>query len=919
MKARGLKLIHEAHRRINELEAKEESPHPVIKWIENSERIIQCHFVKRERVCNPLIGAYTPKARTVRHYEMKRSHLTTLYHSQPIPERSDMSNSRPRILAIDDTLANLLTLGKALAPSFDMQVATSGAMGLALALETPPDLILLDVMMPEMDGHETCRRIMAEPRLQTIPVVFLTALTSVKDEILGLSLGAADYITKPINVELARHRIHNLLDRERLRKDVETQRDLLAVQIVERKQAEEDLRQSEERLSRAELASKSGNWELHVDTHEIIASAGAARIYGITKGQYEFALVQNAVLPEYRPLLDAAMSDLIEQSKPYDVEFKIKTLDTEEIKDIHSTATLDPEKRVVFEVIHDVTERRRLQRALAQEESRRRIVLEQSQDGIALLHRDGSLVEWNPAFAKMLGYSVEELGRINVKDWDIKLGNSRIEEITYHLGMEHLNIETQHWRKDGTIYDVEISISGVEWAGHNYLFCLHKDITIRKQSEIALRDSEARFRTIIEVSPIPYALNDDLQNVTYLNASFIKTYGYTVDDIPHLSDWWSKAYPDHEYRQEIVATWRSHMEKAERESQPFEPVEAEIVCKNGEKRIALVAAAPLNESLQGLHVVSFFDITARKQAEEEHRLAATVFSHAREGILIASSDGTILDVNQMFSQITGYRRDEVVGKTPHVLSSGRHEKSFYVAMWRDLRENGNWAGEIWNRRKDGEIFPEMLTISAVRDPQGETQQYVALFADITEVKNHEYQLERMAHYDVLTNLPNRALLADRLQQAMSQTARRKNIVTVCYLDLDGFKAINDKYGHEVGDQLLVALAALMKQALRETDTLARIGGDEFVAVLTDLADEESSLLTIERLIRTACQPVQLGDQVVQVSASLGTTFYPQADAVDADQLLRQADFAMYQAKLAGKNRYCAFEERMPSVCYKSRK
>jgi diguanylate cyclase (GGDEF)-like protein len=240
-------------------------------------------------------------------------------------------------------------------------------------------------------------------------------------------------------------------------------------------------------------------------------------------------------------------------------------------------------------------------------------------------------------------------------------------------------------------------------------------------------------------------------------------------------------------------------------------------------------------------------------------------------------------------------------------------------MWSDLTENGNWAGEIWNRRTDGTIYPEMLTISAVRDSQGTTQQYVALFSDITEIKNHEHQLEHMAHYDVLTKLPNRALLADRLQQAMSQTVRRKQVVTVCYLDLDGFKAVNDKHGHEVGDQLLIALATSMRQALRDTDTLARIGGDEFVAVLLDLADEVSSLTTVERLIQTASQPVQTGEFVVQVSASLGVTFYPQAEAVNADQLLRQADHAMYQAKLAGKNRYCVFEERSPPDSYGSRR
>ncbi len=826
-------------------------------------------------------------------------------------ERRDMNKNRPQILAIDDTLANLLTLGTALASSFDLQVATSGAMGLVLALESPPDLILLDVMMPEMDGFETCRRIMAEPRLQKIPVIFLTALTSAKDEILGLSLGAADYITKPINVELARHRIRNLLDRERLRKDIETQRDLLAAQIVERKQAEDDLRRSEERLSRAELASKSGNWELHLDTQEIIASAGAVRIYGGDTNRCDLAVVQQAPLPEYRLLLDEVMRNLIEQRAPYDIEFKIRTQTTGEIKDIHSIATFDPQKRVVFGVIQDITERLHLQKALEQEESRRRLILEQSQDGIALLRRDGSLVEWNPAFAKMLGYTEEELGRINVKDWDIKLNKDQIEEITHHLGLGHLNIETQHRRTDGTTYDVEVSISGVEWAGQHYLFCLHRDITARKQAAVKLLESESRLQTIINNEPECIKIVDALGHLIHMNPA-----GLTMIEADSLDQ-----VAGREILELVAAEHRNAFAEMHKKVIAGESMrqEFEVVGLKGGRRWLETHAVPMKDHGETVHLAITRDVTERKQAEDKQRLAATVFSHAREGILITSADGTILDVNQMFSQITGYGREEVVGKNPHLLSSGRHEKSFYAAMWRELTENGNWAGEIWNRRKDGTIYPEMLTVSAVRDPQGKTQQYVALFADITDIKNHECQLEHMAHYDVLTKLPNRALLADRLQQAMSQTARRKNIVTVCYLDLDGFKAVNDKHGHEVGDQLLIALATSMRQALRDTDTLARIGGDEFVAVLLDLTDEESSVTTIERLIHTACQPIQLGELIVQVSASVGVTFYPQADAVDADQLLRQADHAMYQAKLGGKNRYCVFEERILFDSYGSRR
>ena len=304
---------------------------------------------------------------------------------------------------------------------------------------------------------------------------------------------------------------------------------------------------------------------------------------------------------------------------------------------------------------------------------------------------------------------------------------------------------------------------------------------------------------------------------------------------------------------------------------------------------------------------SFRDITERKQSEEKLLLAASVFSHAREGIMITAADGTIIDVNDTFVGITGYTRDEALGQKPSLLKSDRQEADFYAVMWHDLVEKGHWYGEIWNRRKNGEIYPEMLTISAVQDEQGRNQHFVALFSDISALKEHEKQLEHMAHFDVLTALPNRVLLADRLHQGMLQAQRRGQLLAVAYLDLDGFKNINDRYGHEIGDQVLIALSSLMRQTLREGDTLARLGGDEFVAVLIDLPDAATSVPMLSRLLVAAAESMNIEGLSLQISASLGVTFYPQAEEVDADQLLRQADQAMYRAKQSGKNRYHIFD------------
>jgi diguanylate cyclase (GGDEF)-like protein/PAS domain S-box-containing protein len=298
--------------------------------------------------------------------------------------------------------------------------------------------------------------------------------------------------------------------------------------------------------------------------------------------------------------------------------------------------------------------------------------------------------------------------------------------------------------------------------------------------------------------------------------------------------------------------------------------------------------------------------------EEKERLllklkrAASVFSHTYEGIIITDADGIITEVNDSFSRISGYSAEEVLGKNPRILRSGRHPQKFYTEMWRTIASKGTWSGEIWNLSKSGEIYPIIMTISAVMSDTGIVQHYVALSIDITPMKTYQRQLERMAHYDILTNMPNRVLLAERLNQAMVQCQSSNRSLAVAFMDLDGFKAVNDKHGHNVGDKLLVAVSQHMQEALREGDTLARIGGDEFIAVMVDLQSIEDSKPLLNRLLKAAAKPVTIGDVIMQVSVSIGVTLYPQNGA-DADILMRHADQAMYIAKQTGKNRYHLFD------------
>ncbi|SEI46563.1 PAS domain S-box-containing protein/diguanylate cyclase (GGDEF) domain-containing protein [Allopseudospirillum japonicum] len=302
------------------------------------------------------------------------------------------------------------------------------------------------------------------------------------------------------------------------------------------------------------------------------------------------------------------------------------------------------------------------------------------------------------------------------------------------------------------------------------------------------------------------------------------------------------------------------------------------------------------------------DISERKQADERRRLFTSVFTHTHDGILITDTQGCIVEVNEAFTRLTGYTREEALGQRPSILHSGKQDSYFYEQMWSTLKAKGFWRGELWNRRKDGYLFAEMLTISAVRNTHGDTTHYVALFSDITELKHSQQRLEHLAYHDGLTHLPNRTLLAERMQQAMAQAQRHQNLLAIAYLDLDGFKPINDKYGHKVGDRLLVEVSQRLLALLNVGDTVARMGGDEFALLLTDIKSYEQMQQRIQEVLACIAASYML-EQVpapLILSASIGVTLFPQ-DGSDPDTLLRHADQAMYTAKQAGRNGYHVFD------------
>ncbi len=287
-------------------------------------------------------------------------------------------------------------------------------------------------------------------------------------------------------------------------------------------------------------------------------------------------------------------------------------------------------------------------------------------------------------------------------------------------------------------------------------------------------------------------------------------------------------------------------------------------------------------------------------------ISRSIFDTTRDGVIITDADNRIVDVNPAFTHSTGYGREEVLGNTPSLLSSGRHDATFFQGMWRALDEEGHWQGEIWDRRKNGEIYLELLTINVIKDERGCVQRYVAVFTDIHQLRQALAKMDQLAHFDGLTELPNRGLFAKRLEQAIDSARHGNELLALALLDMDGFKATNDRHGRLAGDQLLLQIAQRLKQVTRTGDTLARLGGDEFGLFLTGLANMDALERAIARILALCSAPYQVADQTHRLSASLGVTVFP-FDSADAETLLRHADQAMYQAKQAGGNGYHLFD------------
>ena len=572
--------------------------------------------------------------------------------------------------------------------------------------------------------------------------------------------------------------------------------------------------------------------------------------------------------------------------------------------------------------------RQRLEGLVVEESTKFRALVEQSLVGIYII-QDGFFRYANPGLLDMFGYdAADELVDTVPAIQLIKAEDRALVEMNIRRRLDGEMEATRYsftaYKRDGTMMVVDAHGRRIEYQGRPAIIGTLVDITEMRRSKeelrrmveeksARLRQSEELLRTLIEAIPDSIQFKDGEGRWLESNRSALQTFGLKETDWKDKTDRELAEIADPHYRAALLS--RHETDKAAWQKDGVSRVEEIIPLPDGSELNFDVIRKPLlsEEGLRKGLVIIGRDITELKRAEAGLRITASVFDNSREAIVITDADNFIVNVNPAFTHITGYGRDDVLGRNPRILSSGHQDSKFYGDMWSALKEEGGWRGEIWNRRKNGEIYAELLSISVIRDDAGEVQRHVAVFSDITYFKAHEAELSRVANYDALTGIPNRRLLVDRLGQSIAHARRSGRKLAICYIDLDGFKVVNDRHGHETGDRLLVDITRRLQENLREGDTLARLGGDEFVVLFNELSHESECFRVLDRITQAIAAPMQIGGFQVAVSASIGVTFYPDDDE-DGDTLLRHADQAMYIAKQNGKNRYhlydAVYDQRM---------
>ncbi|WP_052433508.1 PAS domain S-box protein [Sulfurospirillum arsenophilum] len=683
------------------------------------------------------------------------------------------------------------------------------------------------------------------------------------------------------------------------------------------------------------------------------ANEAAAHYYGYTLEQLTHMSISTINTLPAELVREERQRALKEERNYFNFKHQLANGEVRDVE-VFSTPINLKEKRVLFSIIHDITDRKNAERELlevnenlAKQEILFKQILDTSSVAIFLVNMEGHITHANQRMAEMFLYPLEEL--INKEYVELihtserEIGRQKMLSL---LGskISSVDLERVYCRTDGSsfwgqltgkrFYDAkgeEIGLVGVI-----------ADIDERKYIQQCEQHHKQILQMIANTSPLStilHVMTGDIESIHHHRIGcsmllFDETnhkliLGATSNELQLLSttlidasegdkhflahllhlpaqpvlfstldeeSWW------HEKTQDLHLKDRQHCFANPIVSAFGKPLGLLMICSLQEQPLTPREIKLVEDEVQFIALA-----IEKSKSDAKLQLAANVFTHAKEGIIITDPYGTIIEANEAFVRNSGYSLDEIIGHDPRIMKSGRQETVFYAQMWESILTLGHWQGEIWNRRKDGSIYAEMLTISAVKDSEGEIQNFVALFTDITIIKEHEKELEHLAHHDVLTSLPNRMLLWDRLSQAIAEAQRYNTYLAVLYIDLDGFKEINDTYGHSIGDELLIAVSKRIASLLRKNETVARLGGDEFVALLTDLKNPQECELILKRIIEAMSEVIVIHGIDLYISASIGISFYPD-DSLNAEELILYADKAMYSAKELGKNCYFFFNQ-----------
>lgn len=681
------------------------------------------------------------------------------------------------------------------------------------------------------------------------------------------------------------------------------------------------------------------------------ANEAAAHFYGYTLEELMHMSVSdiNTLPPEQ--VKEERQRALIEERNYFNFQHRLANGDVRDVE-VFSTPIQYKEQKILFSIVHDITERKSIERELfvanehlAKQEILFKQIMDTSSVAIFLVNLEGHITHANQRMAEMFLYPLNELvGKEYVElihPSEKEIGRSKMLALL-NSGISSVDLERIYCRSDGTSFWGNLTGKRFRDAkGEEIgLVGVLADIDERKYIQESEQHHKQILQMIANTSPLSTILHvmiGDIEaihrhrigcSILLFDESITKlTLGATSNDLQDLSAALKEASRKNTlFLDQLVELGSEPLLLSTLIEQPWR--HANLTCFTSDamqtcwinpvvsaldKPLGLLIVCslqhqPLTQREKKFieDEVTFIALAIDKsKSDAKLQLAANVFTHAKEGIIITNPQGTIIEANEAFIFNSGYQESEIIGHNPRILKSGRHDALFYAQMWHSIFTKGYWQGEIWNRRKDGSLTAEMLTISAVKDSEGEIQHFVALFTDINTIKNHEKELEHLAQHDALTSLPNRALFWDRLQQAIAEAQRYNTYFAVVYIDLDGFKEVNDAYGHTIGDELLITVATRIASLLRQNETIARLGGDEFIALLTHLKEPKECETILCRILEVIRDAIVVNEIDLHISASIGVSFYP-CDTLNAEELISQADKAMYHAKQSGKNNYKFF-------------